>query len=63
MTSYYHKGIRLCTLASFPITKNLFVTAKAATTIFFDLESIGSDTELISSNHKEDIQMQIRWKL
>lgn len=62
MNSYYYKGIRGTLLSSIKLNRNLFLTAKISTTILFDKQSIGSDLELIDANHKEDAQIQVRWK-
>ena len=62
-TSYYYHGIRTTLLASVPIVKqSLFINAKAAFTKNFNKETIGSGLDLINANHKEDLQIQVRWK-
>jgi len=62
MSSYYYQGIRATLLASFPIIKNLYFTTKMGMTKYFNKETIGSGLNLIEQSHKEDIQLQIRWK-
>lgn len=62
MTSYYYKGIRLTLLASWKILEKLSLTAKFGSTIYFNKGNIGSGLEEIKSNHKEDLQLQLRWK-
>lgn len=62
MSSYYYEGIRATGLFSFQIFKDISVTGKIGTTYFFNKETIGSGTDLINTNHKEDIQLQIRCK-
>ncbi|MCH5175066.1 MAG: helix-hairpin-helix domain-containing protein [Prevotellaceae bacterium] len=62
-TSYYYHGIRTTLLASIPIVKqSLFVNTKVGFTRYFNRNTIGSGLELINANHKEDLQIQVRWK-
>ena len=62
-TSYYYKGFRTTLLASVPIVKqSLFVNAKLGMTRYFNRDVIGSGLEMIDANHREDLQVQIRWK-
>ena len=62
-TSYYDKGFRTTLLASIPLLKeSLFISAKFATTHYFNRNTIGSELEMINANHREDLQMQLRWK-
>ena len=62
MSSYYDHGIRIVALVSFPLFRQLSVTGKVGATRFFNKESIGSGSQLINSSHKEDLQIQLRWK-
>lgn len=62
MTSYYYKGIITYALCSFPIIKDIILTGKVGMTHYLNKETIGTGLELINTNHKEDIQLQIRWK-
>ena len=62
MSSYYDHGIRIVALTSFPLFRQLSVTGKVGATRFFNKESISSGTQLINSSHKEDLQIQLRWK-
>ena len=62
-TGYYYKGIRTILLASIPIVKqSLFLNAKFSMTKYFDRDVIGSGLEMIDANHREDLQVQARWK-
>lgn len=40
---------------------HLSATAKAGATYYFDRETIGSGANMIDANHKEDIQLQVRY--
>ena len=61
-TSYSDKGIRAILLASAPIVnKKLFINGKLGMTKYFDRDSISSGTEMIHADHREDLQVQIRW--
>ena len=62
-TSYYYQGIRTTLLASIPIVKqSLFINAKLGMTRYFNRDTIGSGLEMIDGNHREDLQVQVRWK-
>lgn len=61
-TAYYDQGIRTTLLASVPIVKqSLFIHAKFGMTRYFNRDTIGSGLEMIEANHREDLQVQIRW--
>ena len=62
-TSYYDHGIRTTLLASIPIVKqSLFINAKLGMTKYFNRERIGTGLEMIDADHREDLQVQVRWK-
>jgi hypothetical protein len=62
-TSYYYKGIRTTLLANIPIIKNqLFLNAKLGMTKYFNRDTIGSGLQMIDSSHREDLQVQVRWR-
>lgn len=62
-TSYYYHGIRSTLLASMPLAKqSLFINVKFGITKYFNKDTIGNALELINANHKEDLQVQLRWK-
>lgn len=67
--SLYNHGLRTSLLASIPLSKTtpkadspLTLNAKIGSTIHFGQHSIGSGLELIAQNHREDLQLQLRWK-
>lgn len=63
-SSYFYKGIRTTLLATLPLKKDVFfVTAKLGTTHYLNKETIGTGLDLINANHREDLQVQLRWKL
>ena len=62
-TSYYYHGLRTTLLTSLPLVKSsLFLNAKLGLTHYFNRTTIGSGLELIDANHREDLQVQLRWK-
>lgn len=62
-TSYYYHGIRAILLASIPLLKqSLFLNAKFGMTKYFNRDTIGTGRDLINANHREDLQVQLRWK-
>ena len=62
-TSFYDEGIRGTLLASLPIVKqSLFINAKLGMTKYFNRDTIGSGLEMIHADHREDLQVQIRYK-
>ena len=66
-SSYSSHGIRLSFLVSTSVLPNhfnsaLYLTAKIGHTKYFNRSSIGSGTEMIDTNHREDLQFQLRWK-
>ena len=57
------EGIRTTLLASVPIVKqSLFINAKLGMTKYFNRDVIGSELEMIDASHREDLQVQVRWK-
>lgn len=63
MSSLYYKGIRAVLSVALPITDNLNLTGKISTIKYFNKKSISSGLEMINASHKEDIQIQLRWKI
>lgn len=61
-TSLYYHGIRASSLINFNLTRNLQVTAKIGCTKYFNRSTIGTGLELIDANHKEYLNLQVRWK-
>lgn len=62
MTSYYYKGIRGLLMVNYAPLKGLTLTAKLGMTKYFDRETIGTGTEEIFANHREDLQVMARWR-
>ena len=62
MNSYFGKGFRTALLSSYHINKNISLTLKFGSTYYFDQDQIGTGLELTNSNHKEDIQIHIKFK-
>ena len=63
MSAYAWHGIRTCITGSTPIMRNIFLSFRASSTIYFNRDTIGTALELIDANHKEDIQVCLSWKL
>ena len=62
-TAYSDKGIRAILVASLPLVKkSLFLNAKFGMTHYFNRSTIGTGLELINAHHREDLQVQLRWK-
>ena len=62
-TLYYFKGVRTSLLASIPLFKqSLYINTKLGITKYFNRSTISSGLERINANHREDLQVQIRWK-
>lgn len=59
--SFYGEGLRASVLLSLPIIRNMYITGKVSTTHYFDKDTIGTGLEKITANHKEDLQLQLRW--
>lgn len=60
--SFYGIGTRLALRARYDIHKNWMVIAKIGRTKYNDRNQIGSGLDVINSNKKTDIQMQLRYK-
>lgn len=65
--SYSSHGIRMSLLASTQIWakeggRALYLIAKIGHTRYFNRSSIGTGTEMIDADHREDLQFQLRWK-
>lgn len=61
-SSYFYHGLRTSVLASFAFGGGLSATAKLGSTRYFNRTSISTGTEMIAANHREDLQIQLRWK-
>ena len=67
MTSYAYHGFRAAILFSTPILprilRDLTLNAKLSVTKYFNRDTIGTAQELIDRSHREDLQIQLRYKL
>lgn len=63
MTSLFYHGVKAIAMYSTNISSRLTLTCKFATTKYFNRDTIGTGLEMINASHKEDIQLQVRWKL
>ncbi|MCM1313649.1 MAG: hypothetical protein NC206_10585 [Bacteroides sp.] len=61
-SAYFYRGVRASVLATVPLGGGLSATAKLGGTRYFNRSSIGTGTEMIFSAHREDLQMQLRWR-
>ena len=62
MPSFYGLGYRAAVSVKYEATAALTLSLKAALTRYFDRDSIGSGTELISGNRRADLYFYLRWK-
>ena len=60
--SFYGEGIRLTAVLRYNFTKNLYISAKAAWTHYYDRDIIGSGLEEIEGRDKIDLYAQLRLK-
>lgn len=61
--SYFDHGVRAVLLAFMPLgVPSLTLHAKLGATRYFNRSTIGSGFERIEQNHREDLQVQLRWK-
>lgn len=63
MTSLFYQGIKVIALYSTNISSRLSFTCKFTTTKYFNRNTIGTGLEMINASHKEDLQLQLKWKL
>ena len=63
MTSLFYQGVKIIALYSTNISSRLSLTCKFSATKYFNRDTIGTGLEMINASHKEDIQLQVRWKL
>lgn len=61
--SFYHKGMRIYLLGKVKLRWGLSINAKIGSTIYSDVNEIGSGLELIEGNIKTDGKLQLIWKL
>lgn len=62
MPSFYGEGMRLALSGRYSFTSKLSFSVKMGHTRYFDRESIGSGTEMISGNSRTDIYTFLRWR-
>lgn len=62
MPSFYGQGCRLSLSAKLALSDRLSLAVKGAHTRYFDRDSIGSGTEMISGNRRTDIYSYLRWR-
>ena len=63
MTSLFYQGMKVVALYSTNVSSRLTLTCKFSATKYFNRDTIGTGLEMINASHKEDIQLQLRWKL
>ena len=63
MNSLYGQGINAVAMFSRSLSRNLFAICKLSVTKYFDRNTIGTGLDMINASHKEDIQLQLRWKI
>ena len=63
MTSLFYQGMKVVALYSTNVSSRLSLTCKLSATKYFNRDTIGTGLEMINASHKEDIQLQLRWKL
>lgn len=62
MTTFYGRGTRTALRATLSLPCRLTLCLKGAATWYADRDAIGTGTEMIDSHHREDIQLQVRYK-
>ena len=63
MNALYGHGINAVALFSRSLSSQISAICKFTVTKYFDRNSIDSGLEMIHSSHKEDVQLQLRWKI
>ena len=63
MNALYGHGINAVALFSQSLSRHLSAICKFSVTKYFDRNTIGTGLELINASHKEDMQLQLRWKI
>lgn len=62
-SSFFYKGVRATLAASVPLAGyHLTLNAKIASTVYFDRYAIGTGLDKIDAPHKEDVQLQVKWR-
>ena len=60
--SFYGKGFRFTAHCRVDWNEHLMLLLKLGETLYLDRDEIGSGNDLINSNHKTDLQLQLRVK-
>ena len=60
--SFSGEGLRFSAVLRYNLTKNLYISAKAAWTHYYDKDIIGTDQEEIEGRDKIDLYALLRWK-
>ena len=61
--SYYGHGLHLSTTCQWEIHPRLTLFTHLNHTHYYNRQNIGSGTELINQSHREDIGIQLKWKM
>ena len=61
--SYYGHGLHLSTTCQWSISSPFTLLVHLSHTHYYDRSTIGSGTEQINQPHREDIGIQLRWKI
>lgn len=60
--AYYGKGLRLSANLRYDINPHLMLMMKWGYSVYHDRDTLGSGNDMINSNHKTDLQAQVRLK-
>lgn len=60
--SYFGHGIRYALMVRAALSSSLSMTARIATTNYFDQSTIGTGLQQIDRSSMTDLEMQLRWK-
>lgn len=60
--SFSGEGVRGTLLVQIPLLTGLDLTARATTVRYFDRDVIGTGLDQTLQNHREDLQLQLRWR-
>lgn len=62
MRALYGQGLRATLVAQLPLLPRLSLTTRLTALRRFDVETIGTGLDEVLQNHREDIQLQLRWQ-
>ena len=62
LSSFFDNGLRIVLMATYAPSKRLTCKIRVSHTKYMDKQSIGSGNDLVAASHKEDVQVQIRWR-